>query len=185
MLSVIIGMLIGLSGLAGVGKDTAADILVRDHSFTKVSLADPLKSICKEVFDFSYESLWGSSAERNVPDLRYGLSPRHALQTLGTWGRDCHPDIWIEMALRRVRLLSKAVIPDVRFRNEILAIRKSGGKLVRLVRPIHGLSGEAGQHVSETEQASIPDSEFDYILRGAALEELPSKVAHMLEELRK
>lgn len=30
-------MIIGISGLAGSGKDTCADFLVRDHEFVKVS----------------------------------------------------------------------------------------------------------------------------------------------------
>jgi len=64
-------MIIGITGLAGSGKDTLADILVRQNGYVKVSLADPIKRICKEVFDFSDEQLWGPSHKRNDPDERY------------------------------------------------------------------------------------------------------------------
>jgi hypothetical protein len=63
--------LIGLCGHAGCGKDTFADILVKEYRFFKLGLADPLKRICKEVYNFSDEQLWGPSAERNKPDSRY------------------------------------------------------------------------------------------------------------------
>jgi hypothetical protein len=63
--------LIGISGFAGSGKDTVADWLVREKAFVKLSLADPIKRICKDVFDFSDEQLWGPSEKRSEPDKRY------------------------------------------------------------------------------------------------------------------
>jgi len=110
-------MIVAFSGLAGSGKDTAADYLVKHKGFVKVALADPLKRICADVFDFTKDQLWGPSDQRNVPDKRYFrrrdenefgddlgdifLTPRYALQQLGTqWGRDCYDPIWIKYALR-------------------------------------------------------------------------------------
>lgn len=63
-------MIIGISGLAGSGKDTCADFLVRDHNFVKVSFADPMKRICMDVYGFSFDQLWGPSAARNAHDTR-------------------------------------------------------------------------------------------------------------------
>lgn len=108
--------IVGLLGLAGSGKDTVADLLVQEHGFAKLAFADPLKRICREVFDFSDEQLWGPSEKRNAPDPRYprkvygsdkvveNLTPRYALQTLGTeWGRDCYAPIWMELGLRTAK----------------------------------------------------------------------------------
>lgn len=44
-------MIITVSGLAGAGKDSLADVLVKKHNFRKISLADSLREICSEVFD--------------------------------------------------------------------------------------------------------------------------------------
>ena len=52
------------------------------------------------------------------------------------------------------------VISDVRFLNEVTAIRKAGGFVWKIERPIPGLEGAAGQHASEQEQNSIPRELF-------------------------
>ena len=62
---------IAITGHAGSGKDTLADILVKEYKFIKISLADPLKRFCREVYNFSDDQLWGPSSERNKPDFRY------------------------------------------------------------------------------------------------------------------
>ena len=220
-------MIIGLCGQAGAGKSTVADFLVKNHGFVSVALADPLKRICREVFDFSDEQLWGPSSERNKPDERYPrqvpchwsraegsepftcqycgertedavemmeracparglLTPRYALQQLGTeWGRSCYPDIWVEYALRvaqeilkdqrsysarhgvgqgatgyQARRAEGVVISDVRFINEVEAIRAANGNVWKIERPGAGLTGAAAQHASEQEQNSIPRELF-------------------------
>jgi hypothetical protein len=122
------------------------------------------------------------------------LTPRYALQQLGTeWGRDCYNDVWIDYALRMANEVltnqrsygakgglghgesggnyvytdtkfKGVVISDCRFMNEFAAIRKDGGKVWRIKRPEEGLEGDAGLHVSETEQDGVPDSYFDAVL---------------------
>jgi len=218
-------MIIGISGKAGAGKDTVSDLLVKYHLFVRVALADPLKRICKEVFDFSDEQLWGPSEERNKPDERYPrtlrcadrlhpdspdhssfLTPRYALQQLGTeWGRDCYDMVWVNYMLRTAKtILEKkygysmdrglnrmgwigddpvgVCVPDVRFKNEMDAIREAGGKVVRIRRPEAGLGGAAGQHASEAEQDEVPDSYFDCVIENVgSLEQLEAMVKEMME----
>lgn len=48
-----------------------ADVLVSDHNFVKVALADPLKRIVRDVYAFTDDQLWGPSETRNIPDERY------------------------------------------------------------------------------------------------------------------
>ncbi len=65
------GHLIVLSGEAGAGKDSVADILVSDHGYEKFSLSDEMKVFVGRVFGFSDEQLRGPSHFRNTPDPRW------------------------------------------------------------------------------------------------------------------
>lgn len=133
------------------------------------------------------------------------LAPRYALQTLGTeWGRDCYPNLWIDYALRVARTLlgggwqydsreglcdepgafpvQGVVFSDCRFANEIEAVKRAGGVIVRVVRP--GFGGEVGiaGHRSEAEQRGIPDAEFDHVIHNAGtLEDLAAEVDRLAE----
>lgn len=206
-------MIIGISGLANSGKDTAADFLVGRYSFKKTSFAEPMKKIARDVFNFRDEQLYGPSEMRNAPDKRYPrehvwksdlddnrwvcsccgcacllgdenpcyLTPRFALQQLGSeWGRICYPNVWVDLAIRNAGH-GDTVIPDVRFKNEIDGLRAAGAYLVRIVRPGAGLGGSAGQHVSETEQASMPNELFDAVIKNdRGLRELEEAVTDLV-----
>lgn len=98
------------------------------------------------------------SFEASAPDYPpCFLTPRFVLQSLGTeWGRMCFENVWIGRLLGLAQELqaggchyspqqglfrgapgmakTSVVIPDVRFRNEVDAIRAAGGKVVRVVR---------------------------------------------------
>lgn len=43
-------MIIGISGRAGAGKDTLAEIFIKKFNFKRVSFADSLKEVCSEAF---------------------------------------------------------------------------------------------------------------------------------------
>lgn len=139
------------------------------------------------------------------------LSCRYALQHLGTeHGRHCYQDIWVKYAIRMHDRLQQGgcfydqrrglvlttsvdssewgsakknvIIPDTRFRNELEAIQQAGGKAVRIKRP--GVETPAWQHPSETEQLTIPDSYFDYIVHNdGSLQDLGEKVRVLHEKL--
>lgn len=100
-------MIIGISGLAGAGKDTVADFLVKHRQCVKVALADPMKRAVSDWFGWDEKRLWGPSEKRNEPDPKFGgLSARKALQFLGTEiGRELYPNIWIDYALRKAEVL--------------------------------------------------------------------------------
>ena len=112
--------LIGIAGRAGAGKDTVADILVKQAGYVKVALADPMKRACAEWFEWSAETLWGPSEKRNEPHDRLGgLTARKALQTLGTeWGRACYENVWVDYAIRTATFLlngeEKTSLPPMR-----------------------------------------------------------------------
>jgi hypothetical protein len=188
--------LIAISGRAGSGKNTVAQIL----GGVELSFAEPLKRFAQDVFAFTNEQVWGPSEARNRPDTRYPrthgpistrgvcgccgwscvvggrivckgdpdepqcyLTPRYALQTLGTeWGRSCYENVWADFTVRRaIELVNPlVVITDCRFVNEARAVRVAGGEVWRVVRPGAGLQGSAGLHPSEAEQESPEFSEL-------------------------
>lgn len=66
--------IVGLSGVAGCGKSFIANLL-ENEGFVPIAFADPIKRIVQDIFDFSYDQLWGPSEERNKPDTRYWRLP--------------------------------------------------------------------------------------------------------------
>lgn len=140
-------MIIGVCGLIGAGKDTIADYLVNIHEFRRDSFAATLKDAVAAVFGWDRDMLEGrtrSSREwREQPDewwsqrLGRTVTPRWVLQYWGT--EVCrtafHDDIWIASLENKLRKSQDdVVISDCRFPNEIRAIRKQGGHVIRVVR---------------------------------------------------
>ena len=141
-------MIIGVCGLIGAGKDTIADYLVNIHQFRRESFANTLKDAVSSVFGWDRELLEGRTRQsrewREQVDPwwaeRLGmpnLTPRWVLQYWGTEvvRRAFHDDTWIaslENKLRKSR--DDVVISDCRFPNEIAAIKRAGGLVIRVHR---------------------------------------------------
>ena len=140
-------MIIGFVGFIGSGKDTAADYLVNFHGFRRDSFANTLKDAVAAVFGWDRVLLEGRTKEarewREQRDewwsnrLGKDITPRHILQYWGTevCRQGFHDDIWIASLENKMRKTGdNIVISDVRFPNEIKAIKSAGGKVVRVVR---------------------------------------------------
>lgn len=130
-------MIIGFSGPAGAGKSTAAKHLVDSCGFQLVKFAGPLKAMLRAIIPGDDQNEWieGSLKESVHPVL--GVTPRHAMQTLGTeWGRNCiGQDLWINLARESIVAAGgDVVVDDVRFQNEVDLIRSLGGVVVQ-IRP--------------------------------------------------
>ena len=155
-------MIIGLSGYARSGKDTVANYLVENYGFTKVAFADPMRDALyalnpkidydlrlQEVIDF-----WGWEGYK---ESEHGTEIRELLQRMGTEaGRDQFgQDFWVDQAMKRASHYDKVVLSDVRFPNELEAIRKAEGVSWRVHRD--GTLA-ANRHASET---ALDDAQFD------------------------
>ena len=141
-------MIIGVCGFIGSGKDTIADYLVNFHEFRRDSFANSLKDAVSAVFGWDRTLLEGRTkaarewreevdpwwAERlSMPTL----TPRWVLQYWGTevCRKSFHDDIWIASLENKLRTSKdNVVISDVRFPNEVAAIKKAGGLVIRVVR---------------------------------------------------
>ena len=140
-------MIIGVCGFIGTGKDTIADYLVNIHQFRRESFANTLKDAVSAVFQWDRELLEGrtkqSRAWREQKDewwsnrLGKDITPRGVLQYWGTevFRQGFHDDIWIASLENKLRKTTDdIVISDCRFPNEIKAIKRAGGKVIRVTR---------------------------------------------------
>ena len=204
-------MIIGLVGFIGSGKGTVADLLVQRHGFIKESYANSVKDAVSVIFGWDRKLLEGDTPEsrawREAKDewwsntLGKEFSPRLALQLMGTEaGRDVfHPDLWVHTVMRRCEQApwNNYVIADVRFPNEINAIVKSGGKVIRVRRgddpvwwgealatnrvPNHNLMAQYYPDVHYSEWAWI-GSHYDVTLdNNGTIERLTKTVDELIE----
>ncbi len=139
-------MIIGLTGKAGTGKDTAADYLVNRHGFAKLSFATALKRGLNAMFGFSMKQ-WDDREWKETVLHEIGKSPRQLAQTLGTeWGRQLvKQDLWPSLAMAEAIGMTNAVLTDVRFDNEGEAVLEAGGYVLQLERTVEAVA----EHSSE------------------------------------
>ena len=213
-------MIIGVCGFIGSGKDTIADYLVNLHHFRRESFANTLKDAVSAVFGWDRTMLEGRTKQarewREQVDPWWAqrldithLTPRWILQNWGTevCRKNFHDDIWSASLENKLRASTDdIVISDCRFPNEIAAIKKAGGRVVRVVRGAepewyqlavsrnrgpHGnsswaLSGrkleQLGIHASETAWVG---TKFDAVLdNNSTLEDLYQQVKHLAQDPR-
>jgi hypothetical protein len=155
-------MIIGLSGYAQSGKDTVAKYLVEHHGFERVAFADPIRDFLLEVDPILENGLHMTTV---VKDLGWELAKKQAevrrlLQVAGVAARKhIDTDLWVIAAIRKMNEVGKQyVITDVRFQNEAVMIKQSGGHLWRIERD--GV-GPVNDHISEHD---LKDWEFDVVL---------------------
>ena len=174
-------MIIGICGLIGSGKDTIADYLTNFHEFRRESFASTLKDAVANVFGWDRTMLEGRTKEarewREQVDPwwaeRLGiphLTPRWILQNWGTevCRKGFHDDIWIASLENKLRASTDdIVISDCRFPNEIAAIKKAGGRVVRVVR-----GAEPEWYQLAVSRNRGPNGNSSWALSGRKLEQL-------------
>ena len=169
---------VGFCGYAQSGKDTAASFLT-ERGWTRLAFADALRdSVYKlnplvpmpledapdhwaRVQDLVDWKGW-DVAKVEYPEIR------QLLQRMGTEvGRDLYGEnFWVDRVLAQIKGISQHshyVVTDVRFPNEVEAVRSVGGKVFRIYRA--GV-GAVNSHVSDT---GVDDLEID----GAILNDGP------------
>lgn len=176
-------MLVGLCGKKESGKSAVSDYLLQfGFGFECRSLATPLKAVAEIIFGFDEAQLYGDQKE--TVDPRYGFSARYALQHLGTEVvRGIHPDAWVyawARTLTTVHEKSSVVVDDVRFPNEIRAIKDRGGIILKLHKV--GESVEFDGHASE--DTDVLEADIDIYAEAGDLAGLYDKVVAALSLIK-
>lgn len=147
---------VGLTGAAGAGKDTAARILVEAYGYKRLAFADPIKdglagllSLPRHVFDDP------TLKERPIEHLGE-RTPRALMQWMGTdvLRKQIGDDVFLRIMAQRINEVEGAagvVVTDVRFDDEARLVRSAGGVVVRIARPGAGaaLAEDERRHPSE------------------------------------
>tara|TARA_R100000479_G_C6306026_1_gene172147 strand:- start:108 stop:680 length:573 start_codon:yes stop_codon:yes gene_type:complete len=156
-------MIIGISGKAGSGKDTVGDYLVKEGVIdVKIPLAKSLKELCSNIFNIPIENFYDKKDEdthikvsnwlynnSQLDKERIGtnLTGRELLQYFGTdVVRSFHSSTWVDLFIEESKKYNIVTCTDVRFIDEVEAIQKSGGIVIRLTRNPSKMS-----HVSENQ----------------------------------
>lgn len=130
---------IGLAGQAQNGKDTAADYLkealnkkLNKEFWQRMAFARNVKRILSETFGVSMEFVekWKTINE-NPPG--FDMTMRKALQFIGDGFRQIQGSIWMDLMFRDKD--TPKIISDVRYINELKAIKFHGGLVIVVARP--------------------------------------------------
>lgn len=176
--------IVGISGRAGSGKDTVAEMIhrileTRGGDTTTICFAKPLKDIA-QICGYSYDQLYDQNHKNDVSPL-WNMSGRKFLQFVGTelFRNNIDPDFWVKLYENNVKTAIKkyyfpVLTPDVRFANESQSIKRMGGIVVYVDRP--GISTMT--HESEKLEGIDPD----YIINNVgSLIDLKNKVYEFID----
>lgn len=159
--------LVGLAGKIGTGKDFIAKKYFFPRGYRQYSLAWHFKIDIIGKGEATWDEVFNTKPEH----------VRHLLQKRGTEeGRMVYgEDVWVNMMFTWMKAfsiywgISKFIVPDVRFPNEVAGIRKFGGKVYRILAPNRNADApatvEARFHPSETSLDNYPLNFYDGIIK--------------------
>jgi len=189
---------VAICGKANSGKNTVSKLILKELRNKQtgvlceyIAFADPIKAMIRLMFpELPEKYLTGPSQYRAEPipgAFKDGvpLTVRQLLIDLGTGvGRAVKETIWLDAfdhAFQRFQYKTIVVVTDVRFRNEFDHLKKLGFYQIRLLRDSHLKI----DHASETNQDTIQDDEFDYVLHNnGTLKDLKNEVKKIVGQIR-
>ena len=95
--------ILGICGRKRHGKDTVGHFLQSQGRYTPIAFADPIKRIAMDIYGLSYDQCYGSDEFKEAVDSRWGVTPRHIMQQIGTEvARAIHPETWVRYCLSTI-----------------------------------------------------------------------------------
>lgn len=155
--------IIAICGYKRSGKDTIAEHISTMYGHKHIKIAGKLKEVVKILFNFNDHQI--ETDDKEICDERWGISPRKAMQFMGTEMfqyklQELIPDIqrnfWIQSLITEniIGQNTPLVISDLRFMHEYTELKKHNVFIIKINRR-HD-AGEQDLHPSETEFMNIP-----------------------------
>lgn len=148
-------VIVTLCGAKRHGKDTAANVLIENYGFHRISFADGLrKTVCTALR--CDESRFLDDKLKDEIDPRTGKPWRYWLQWIGTEGfRALWDDTWIAWWKGAIEDSGhdRIVCSDMRFPNEFAAAKEMKALTIRIFNPKVPPSGDL--HESERHQQAF------------------------------
>jgi len=172
-------LVFGVTGRKGHGKDTFCQFVKDiDDEFQILHFAEELKNMSSDIFGLTHEQLYNPQL-KEIPFVWYGQksiyiddyldriklatglnvkpgekvarTPRELLQYFGTeYVRSIDDLYWVNRVIERIKTIGKkCLVADLRFPNEVEALREIGATLIRIQRP--DLVSDGPVHASEAE----------------------------------
>lgn len=177
-------MFVSISGKAGAGKDTIADYLIETHGYKKISLADPIKRLVKDIFVLSDHTVYDRVAREQPLPQWNGWTVRKLLQIIGTelFRKNIDEDIWVKSLIYRVREdpNSNYVCADTRFPNELAYLKNNCKNFISIKVTRDGCDGNVGIKGHESEAY---DLETDFVINNNGnFQDLYNTVEEIIQE---
>lgn len=167
-------VVVALLGRAGSGKSTAAAHLEEHFTAARYSFARPLKELAKELFGLTDEQVYGTQAQKEEVDVRYGVSARDLLIRLGEGARKhIGSRVWADGCINAILAQhaqggpSLHVIEDLRHINEAEMVKtdpRIRGYVVKLEYGNRQSSSSYDNAPSEASVDQVPDELIDTVI---------------------
>lgn len=185
-------MIIGISGRMGSGKDTVAKMIqeidakyrgeetsiweIKKYASALKKIASILTGVPETMFEIP------EFKEKNMPENwrntnGYLMTYREFLQRLGTEAvrNNIHHNAWVNALMSSCTYKDNWIITDVRFHNEMDAIKKKNGIIIRVTRSDQD---HKSYHISEN---ALDSETFDFVIENeGGLTELRNKVEQFM-----
>lgn len=173
-------MIIGISGKIGSGKDATAQIIkgLLPHMGWEVKkFAAKLKQTVSLLTGIPVKDLEKPEVKNALIGPEWGdLTYRRLLQLLGEKVRGVHEDAWVNALFSDYAVAKCWLITDLRYPNELEAIKARGGITIRLTRQVE-VDPVVAAHPSET---ALDNANFTYTLHNTGtLDDLTEMLYHI------
>lgn len=161
-------MIIAFAGRKQSGKTSSCEFVKNIFETSNLgqskiyNFADPLKQVCIDILGLTYDQCYGTDENKNElvdcywPGIDEQMTAREVMQHLGTdMFRRLQQNVWSSATIRLIEKEKPdiALIADCRFPNEVDAVKKAGGIVIKLNRNLY--------ESTHTSEIALDDNLYD------------------------